>query len=252
MFAASSQMVPAARTSNFITEGLKRHELFASCRAAAAELAPREAVEQPFGPLMASALFLELPQESEILAQGEESKYCFIVRQGCVRTVRRFEDGRRQIGEFLLPGDIFGWETLGEQEFAAEAATPVTLWRLRLSDVEARADEDRAFAQRLRRHAAEKMRAVRSRLVVLGRLTAQERIASFLLEMRERLATAAQATIDLPMCRTDMADYLGLTIETVSRGLTVLRRHGAITVQGTRIGIHNHAALRLAGAEWIH
>jgi CRP/FNR family transcriptional regulator, nitrogen fixation regulation protein len=251
MFTTSSEAISTPHPSKL--NGFQRQNTLAACGSiASARIAPKDTVEQPFGALMGSALFLELGRDEEIMAQGEESAYCFVVGQGCVRTIRQLEDGRRQVGEFLLPGDIFGWETIGEQEFAAEAATPVALWRLRLSAVEARADEDRAFAQRLRCQAAAKMKAARSRLVVLGRMTAHERIASFLLEMRERLATPAEAAIELPMCRTDMADYLGLTIETVSRGLAMLRRHGAITVQGTRIAIHDQKALRSAGAEWIH
>lgn len=205
-----------------------------------------------FDDLASSSAVLKLGRGSEIITQGATAEYCFQVIDGCVRTVRRLEDGRRQIGEFLLPGDIFGWEAIGEHEFAAEAVTAVTLRRLRLSAVERRADEDRAFAQRLRRYVTEQIKAARSRLVVLGRLRAAERIAAFLLEMNKRLGDDGSAVVELPMCRTDMADYLGLTIETVSRGLTELRRRGAITVKGAWIVIRDQDALDLEGAEYLH
>lgn len=203
--------------------------------------------------LKAHAITLQVARGDEIISQGAEARYCFHVTEGCVRTVRLLEDGRRHVIEFLLPGDILAWEALGDtHEFAAEAVTPVTLRRVPLALIEARADEDRAFAQRLRRYQAEQVKAARSRLVVLGRLTAAERIASFLLEMNSRLGGAISRAIDLPMCRTDMADYLGLTIETVSRCLTDLRRLGAISVRGARIVILDQHALGAAGAEWVH
>lgn len=214
--------------------------------------APDDCACHMLNSLSGSAVIFEIARGAEIVAQGESAEYCFQVMEGCVRTVRRLEDGRRQVGEFLLPGDIFGWETIGEHEFAAEAVTPVTVRRLRLTAIEERADEDRVFAQRLRRYVAGQVKVARGRLVVLGRLTAAERIAAFLLEMNTRLGGSAKAAVELPMCRTDMADYLGLTIETVSRGLTELRRRGAITVKGAWIAIHDRRALNVAGAEWLH
>jgi CRP/FNR family nitrogen fixation transcriptional regulator len=202
--------------------------------------------------LAPAAAAVQADRGAEIIAQGGDAEYWFQVVRGCVRTVRLLEDGRRQVGEFLLPGDVFGWETLGEHEFSAEAVTPVTLRRFRLGAIEERADTDRIFAHRLRRYIADQVRVTRGRLVLLGRLTAAERIASFLLEMSERLHCPGKVVIELPMCRTDMADYLCLTIETVSRGLTELRRHGAIAVERTRIVIHDRHALSLAGCDRIH
>ncbi len=202
--------------------------------------------------LAPAAATIQAGRGAEIIAQGEEAEYWFQVVHGCVRTVRLLEDGRRQVGEFLLPGDVFGWEALGEHEFAAEAVTQVTLRRFRLGAIEDRADQDRVFAHRLRRYIADQVRITRGRLVLLGRLTAAERIASFLLEMSERLNSPGKAVIELPMCRADMADYLCLTIETVSRGLTELRQLGAIAVERTRIVIHDRRALCLAGSDRFH
>jgi CRP/FNR family transcriptional regulator, nitrogen fixation regulation protein len=202
--------------------------------------------------LASTAATVQVGRDVEIIAQGDEAEYWFQVVRGCARTVRLLEDGRRQVGEFLLPGDVFGWEAFGAHEFAAEAITQVTLRRFRCGAIEERADTDRVFSHKLRRYIADQVRVTRGRLILLGRLTAAERIASFLLEMSERLPCSGQAVIELPMCRTDMADYLCLTIETVSRGLTELRRHGAIAVERTRIVIHDRHALRLAGPDRIH
>ena len=87
--------------------------------------------------------------------------------------------------------------------------------------------------------------------MLLGRKTAAERIASFLLEMSERLISPGEAVIELPMSRADMADYLGLTIETVCRGLTELRRQGTIAVERTRVAIRDSRALALAGSDCL-
>ncbi len=203
-------------------------------------------------PLLPAAAIVQVDRDAEIIAQGDDAGYCFQVVEGCVRTVRLLEDGRRQIGEFLLAGDVFGLETVDAHEFAAEAVTPVTARRFRLSCVEERASNDSGFARTLRRHLAAQVRAARGRLIVLGRKTAAERIAGFLLEMNERLQATGGTVIELPMSRADMADYLGLTIETVCRGLTDLRRHGTIAVERGRIAIRNRRALGLAGSERLH
>lgn len=219
-----------------------------------------EAVNERSGPdhrhvldaLQPISVTLQADRDEEIVAQGDPAEYCFQVMSGCVRTVKLLEDGRRQVGEFLFSGDVFGWETEGEHEFAAEAVTAATLRRFRVSAIEARADRDRDFCQKLRRYIAAQVRAARSRLVMLGRKTASERIASFLLEMTRRLQAPGDTTIELPMCRADMADYLGLTIETVCRGLTELRRSGTIDVDRSIIVIRDPQALGRAGSDRLH
>jgi CRP/FNR family nitrogen fixation transcriptional regulator len=198
------------------------------------------------------ATILQFDRGAEIVAQGEAAHYWFHVLSGCVRTVRLLEDGRRHIGEFLLTDDVLGWETVDTHEFAAEAVTPVTVRRIHLRTIEARADRDCVFAQGLRRLIARQVRATRARLVMLGRKTAAERIASFLLEMHERLRLPGKIVIDLPMGRADMADHLGLTIETVSRGITELRRHGMIAVERSRFAVRDLNALGLAGSDQLH
>jgi CRP/FNR family transcriptional regulator, nitrogen fixation regulation protein len=203
-------------------------------------------------PLDPQAIIMRADRDEEIVAQGDPAGHCYLVASGCVRTVKLMEDGRRQIGEFLFPGDLFGWEALDEHDFAAEAVTPVMLHRYPRRNLEARADRDPDFARRLRGIAAGQLRAGREHLVLLGRKTASERIASFLLEMAGRMNPNGRASIELPMGRADIADYLGLTIETVCRGLTQLRRRGTITVERANIKICDRSALGAAGSEVVH
>ncbi len=208
--------------------------------------------ENLLAPISAVATTLHADRDEEIISQGDPAEYCYEVVAGCVRTVRLLEDGRRQVGEFLLAGDIFGWDTSDEYEFGAEAVTAVTLRRVRLSAIEDRASRDLGFAQRLRAFSTAQVRKARGRLVLLGRKTAAERVASFLLEMADRLLVTGLPTIELPMNRGDIADYLGLTIETVCRELTELRHQGTIAVERARINILDRRALARAGSDRVH
>jgi CRP-like cAMP-binding protein len=201
---------------------------------------------------VSTSVVIRAGRDEEIIAQGEESEHCFQVISGCVRTVRLLEDGRRQVGEFRFAGDVIALEMEGTQEFSAEAATPVTVRRFRLRPIEERARVDPIFACRLRRLVADQMRVARGRLILLGRMTASERIASFLLEMSSRLRRLGTSSIELPMSRADISDYLGLTIETVSRRLTDLRRRGVIELDRTRIAVNDHRGLGIAGSDRFH
>ena len=198
------------------------------------------------------AITVRADRDEEIVGQGEPAGYCYLVLSGCVRTVRLMEDGRRQIGEFLFPGDLFGWEALEEHDFGAEAVTAATLRRYSRQSLDALAERDRMLARRLRALTAGQLRAGRERMLLLGRKTAAERIASFLLEMASRMAARNGAPIELPMSRADIADYLGLTIETVCRGLTQLRRQEIITIDRATVAIRNRPALGAAGCEVLH
>lgn len=195
------------------------------------------------------AMTIHAERDDEIVAQEDAATYCYLVVQGCVRTVRLMEDGRRQVGEFLFAGDLFGWDALDSHDFGAEAVTPVTLRRYARRDLERLADQDPNVARKLRELSLRRLRSGREHMVLLGRKTASERIASFLLEMVARSSNGVVSTIELPMSRADMGDYLGLTIETVCRRLTRLRVDGTIAINGTTIAIRNRTALGEAGCE---
>ncbi len=201
--------------------------------------------------LVATALRMRADSEAEIVSQGDRAEYCFVVLSGCVRTVTLMEDGRRQVGAFYLPGDVFGWDVLGEYDMSAEAVTPSVLERIPLRTMERMADQDPALARAFRRMAVEQLRQARERMVMLSRMTALERIASFLAEMASRPGRAGQ-TVPLPMGRADIADHLGLTVETVCRGLGQLRRSGAIALERHGFRVLDRAALASAREASIH
>ena len=157
-----------------------------------------------------------------------------------VRASKLLADGRRQIGAFLLPGDIFGFEAGAEHRFAAEAVTGCTVMVHRRRGVE-------ALAQRLFAHTVRNLEWTQEHMLLLGRKNAAEKVAAFLLDMAE--CAPAGDGVDLPMTRYDIADYLGLTIETVSRTLSQLERQSAISLPSTRhIVLKNRAALRRLNA----
>lgn len=190
-------------------------------------------------------------RDEEIVAQDDKAEYCYLVMSGCVRTVRLMQDGRRQVGEFLLPGDVFGWDALDKHDFGAEAVMPATLHRFSRAGLAALIDNDSALSRRIREMTAVQARAGREHMILLGRMTASERIAGFLLEMARRMKLDKESPIDLPMIRDDIADYLGLTTETVCRQLTRLRRDGTIAFNGVKISIVNRSMLEAAGCEGV-
>jgi CRP-like cAMP-binding protein len=151
-------------------------------------------------------------------------------------------DGRRQVGAFHLPGDIFGFETGDEHTFSAEAITDCKIIVIKRSAVMALAARDNDVARQMWELTARELQRVQKHSLVLIK-TAEERVAGFLLEMADRVASGG--TVELPMSRQDIADYLGLTIETVSRSLKLLEDAAAIEVaRRRRILLRNRPALR--------
>jgi len=196
------------------------------------------------------AIILHFGRDEEIVAQDDAATYCYLIVSGCVRTVRLMEDGRRQIGEFLFAGDVFGWEALDQHDFGAEAVTQVVIRRYTHRDLDRLADQTPEVAKRMRELLSRRIRSGREHMVRLGRMAASERIASFLMQMASMLPNQ-NATIALPMSRVDIGDYLGLTIETVCRQLTRLRQRGTIEIDGAKIVICNKRALLAGGCEQV-
>jgi CRP/FNR family transcriptional regulator, nitrogen fixation regulation protein len=210
--------------------------------------APRDALDllEQFGTTITVA------RDREVHGQGVVADCCYRILSGCVRMVKLMEDGRRQIGEFLMAGDLIGFDALGTHDFAAEVVSDAVLRRYPRRMVELLADSNVALTRRLRDLTSISLRTAHARLVLLGRKTATERIATFLLEMAQRLPETRPQVLDLPMSRTDIADHLGLTIETVCRLLAHLRREGTVTVEPGRITIRDGAALRQMASEPRH
>ena len=182
------------------------------------------------------------PRNTEIFGENEPAHYLYKVVSGSIRTYKILSDGRRQIGGFYLPGDIFGLEFADDHTLSAEAISDAKVLVVKRSALNALAGRDASFAQQLFAFTGRELHRVQDRVLLLIK-SAQERVAGFLLEMAER--AAQNNTIDLPMSRQDIADYLGLTIETVSRTLTALETAAAIEVSTSsrRIVLRNRAAL---------
>src|SRR5260370_41320331 len=168
---------------------------------------------------------------TEIFGQAEPADYIYQVVEGAVRSHKLLSDGRRQIGAFHLPGDIFGLENGDFHRFTAEAIVDTTVRLVKRQSLEREAKNDPAMVRSLLTMTTDNLRHVENHMLLLGRKTSQERVAAFLLEMNSRLTAAG--VMALPMCRRDIADYLGLTIETGSRALSAFKRKGYLMVAGS-------------------
>ena len=167
---------------------------------------------------------------AEIFGEKEPANYVYQVESGAVRSYKLLSDGRRQIGAFHLVGDIFGLEIGTEHRFTAEAIIDTTVRLLKRRSLELVAQHDVKVAHNLLSMTTSNLRHAEDHMLLLGRKTSLERVAAFLIEM-DRRSTAA-GILALPMCRRDIADYLGLTLETVSRALSRLHDLGVLGFVG--------------------
>jgi CRP/FNR family nitrogen fixation transcriptional regulator len=163
---------------------------------------------------------------AEIFGEAEPADYLYQVVDGAVRSYKLLSDGRRQIGAFHLAGDIFGLENGTAHRFTAEAVVDTTVRLTKRVGLAQVAERDATVARDLLNMTASSLQHAEDHMLLLGRKTALERVAAFLLEMDRRLTAAG--VMALPMCRRDIADYLGLTLETVSRALSVLHDKGIL------------------------
>jgi CRP/FNR family transcriptional regulator len=166
-----------------------------------------------------------------VAADGDMTLSLFKVISGALRAVRLLPDGRRHIARFLAPGDFFGLAEIGAYSLTVEAIDNVTVVRYPRDRFDALLDKDAQASRRFYSLMREELSAAHERLLLLGRKNALERMATFLLSMADRKSNGASARateVELPMGRADIADYLGLTIETVSRVLTHLRSRRVI------------------------
>jgi CRP/FNR family nitrogen fixation transcriptional regulator len=174
---------------------------------------------------------LHFSPDRAIYEEGDAARSFYKVVSGVVRTCRFLSDGRRQIDAFYVEGDVFGFEIGSEYRLSAEAVSECTVIAYRRRGLDAAAMDDR-LARQFFTHAMTCLARAQEHSLLLGRGTAVQKITTFLMEMAER--GACESVIDLPMSRQDIADYLGLTIETVSRTLSHLERDGVIGLPTTR------------------
>ena len=185
------------------------------------------------------ALFL--PQVTETFAparaifwEGDAAGHVFHVLEGCLRLYRIMQDGRRAILGFSYAGELLGVSSSAIYTCTAEAVTPVRLGRLARHRFHELVDGSRDLRAQLLTEISGEMTAAQDQIMRLGRTGADERVATFLLHIARRTGADAvtPVEIDVPFRRLDIADYLGLTVETVSRELSKLKRDGLISMTG--------------------
>jgi CRP-like cAMP-binding protein len=199
-----------------------------------------------FGEMEFAGIAMPFERNAEIYGEGEEADYVYKVVSGSVRAYKVLSDGRRQITAFYLPGDVFGIESGPEHSNSAEAIDKALILMVRRNTVLSTAESNGEVARQLWSATAAELRRTQNHALLLIK-TAKERIAAFLLEMSERLA--GKGCVELPMSRQDIADYLGLTIETVSRTLTQLSAGSTIQfLASRRIVLRNPSQLNALNA----
>ena len=215
--ALSHNLAASVRTAVFA--GAKTND------ALAAELAGDD-----LGALAKIGIKLRFARNETLFSEGDDADYSYRVVRGAIRLCKHLADGRRQIADIVLPGDYCGFLYLERHRFTAEAASDLEVIAYPQRQVEAIGDRMPSMRRRLTRFLSRRLMNMQDHLIMLGRQTAKERVLGFLLRLAESGGAGDGEAVALPVTRQDMADYLGLTIETVSRVLTSLRRSRLITL----------------------
>jgi CRP/FNR family transcriptional regulator len=199
----------------------------------------------PFDGRMAYASVRRLAAKEHVFCEGDARTQVFRIEEGVVAVYKTLADGRRQIIDFAYPGDLIGLGVLGEHVLSAQATCPAKVRCLSAPALERMAEADAGLALKLYKSVCQELAAARSLLVSVGQRSAMERVAAFLVDLHRRTATSGSTTIVLSMRRSDIADLLGLTIETVSRTITKLREMGVIDIEqgGTRVNLRDFSRL---------
>ncbi|MEQ8268978.1 MAG: helix-turn-helix domain-containing protein [Parvibaculum sp.] len=201
--------------------------------------------------LRSAVTTLKVERNQTIYSEGERAQFSYRVVSGAVRLCKLFPDGRRQISDFCLAGDFFGFASPDDYTLTAEAVSDAMLVRYASGNIDCLGQASPDLRDQLMTLLYRGLSDARNHLFMLGRQTVKERVTSFLLMMLERQGYAGRNgdRLDLPMGRQDIADYLGLTIETVCRALSDLKRSGVITAPSKReIVVKNADALRATAA----
>ncbi len=172
---------------------------------------------------------LRFARNETIFSEGEEAAFSYRVVSGAIRLCKHLIDGRRQISDFVLPGDYCGFLHLDEHRFTAEATSDLEVIAYPHRQVEVLGESMPSMRHRLTDFLSRRLMEIQDHLIMVGRQTAKERVLSFLIRLAENAGANDSEAVELPMNRQDMADYLGLTIETVSRVVTELKRLRLVT-----------------------
>jgi CRP/FNR family transcriptional regulator, nitrogen fixation regulation protein len=186
-------------------------------------------------------------RDVEIYGEGEPAEYLYNVMSGTVRSCKLLDDGRRQVTAFHMPGEIFGLEVGDTHSFSAEAIADSSIIVVKRNAILALAARDVDIANQLWTLTARELQRVQDHMLILGCMGAKEKVAAFLLELAKRCSDSNE--IKLSMSRQDIADYLGLTIETVSRSMTQLENDATIMLPASRrVILRDRAALKRLNA----
>ena len=177
-----------------------------------------------------SGLKTTVQPKQMVFYEGDPAEYVYEVLEGTVKLYKLLSDGRRQITGFFFPGDLIGVGLYDEHTHSAEAITEVTLRKISKARLQEAMSQNPVIGRHIFGLAADELAAAQDQLLLLGRKSPVEKVASFLLKLSERNGERGEAAtpVYLPMARSDIADYLGLTTETVSRTFSRLRRERAI------------------------
>ena len=183
------------------------------------------------GFLSSISAFQKIKTGKTLFAEGDDADTVFEVVQGILKLYKLLPDGRRQIMGFVSTDKLIGFGDDDSYPYTAEAVTEVTLCRYSRNQFDRLLDEVPGFARRVLAARSQDLQSAQDQMLLLGRKTAIERIATFLLHLGKlQLASSGGTSLLVPMTRADIADYLGLTIETVSRSLTKLKRDRIINL----------------------
>jgi CRP/FNR family transcriptional regulator len=166
--------------------------------------------------------------------EGDAAAHVFEVVEGVLRVCRLLSDGRRVITGFIYPGDLIGVSLRDRYLYTVEAVTKTKIRRFARGRFQDKINESPELRPQLFARLCDEMAAAQDQLVLLARKSAEERVSSFLLVIARRLSgeSPSAPVVEIPMTRLDIADYLGLTIETVSRTMTSLVSRGVIAASG--------------------
>jgi len=184
------------------------------------------------GALIPAGVAMNFGRNAEIFAEGETSGYVYKVVSGVVRVSKLLPDGRRQISAFHMPGEMFGFESDDIYHASAEAVVPTKVIAHKWQGLLSAGPQSNGIVRELLRLTMIGLRHSQEHLLLLGRKNALERLVAFLLDMAGR--SSSKFVLDLAMPRHDIADYLGLTLETVSRMFAELKDMGTISLESAR------------------
>ncbi len=190
---------------------------------------------------------ISVPAKSTVFEQGRDAAFVFNLTAGALRLSKLLPDGRRQVVGFAMPGDFLGLAFEPSHMFTADALTPAKMCQFARLGFSELLDEKPRLLRALMNMASHELTMAQDQMVVLGRRTAEEKIASFLIGMRNRYARiyGPSVHVPLPMTRLDIGDYLGLTVETVSRMLTRMAREKIIVIVPDGVRLLDVARLEL-------